>query len=62
MQQRDRLRTQVNWSRVRVVTASFLLVVLDRLWKALKAVAWVITVGFVTMIVLIASVFFGKKK
>jgi hypothetical protein len=62
MQQRDRLRTQVNWSRVRVVTASILLVVLDRLWKALKAVAWVITVGFVTMIVLIASVFFGKKK
>ena len=62
MQQRDRLRTQVNWSRVRVVTASFLLVVLDRLWKALKAVAWVITVGFVTMIVLIASVLFGKKK
>lgn len=62
MQQRDRLRTQVNWSRVRVVTASILLVVLDRLWKVLKAVAWVITVGFVTMIVLIASVFFGKKK
>lgn len=58
----DRPKTKIDWPRLRAITLSIFLVVLNWLWKAIKAVAWVLTIGFVTMLVFIGSVFFGKKK